>query len=906
MATTDDCNNINISNGKYSDPYDERYNTHWEAKPIRPYRTKDEYLYAMCEDLTEWLNDLYSLKISPENFFESLDNGVLLCRHGNRVRTLALEFRQLNNVINNTEMDFGVGDIKYRETAKSGTFQARDNISNFIHWCRNCLKINSVLMFETDDLVLRKNDRSFILCLLEVARRGGLVGMPVPLLVQFEREIDRELNGETHSEPDSLASTDGSTPSSATATDIEPESPSEADSEGRSMDTSPEPPIAKSSRSRTSIPKRQPFTPKRRQPKNKNEVQEEEDPEEYVQIRLSEEVLKTLDERVRDLVNLCTCPNQFPMIREGEGKYRIGESQTLIFVRILRNHVMVRVGGGWDTLEHYLDKHDPCRCQAHKGGGLSRSRSIPRSDSPYHERIPNRRASYQGGVNINKSLKSDSTSANDSDETESVKSQPSKSTPEKYRPTTLQLPPRGSPRNRRMSPTEGSISSDSQTPSSETSSKFEESFIRRRRLSGQDNKQCRSAPGSPQMGRRSRLVLPKSKPTTATEEFLKRKRREAQIKSSARTRVRSAPSSPTRGKNITSELARYDNPPSELLKRITGSKGGAPKLSRSPSRQSRGGSTANRLTVRGGSRDRSVSPAARGKPVRRASSFNSRDKDITLVISRDSSGRHRLDSNSSCDSVESFKDKTRDQPAKQSKGYSPSKRIINAQKNKRSFSSGRTGFHSRDNSLERNISNNNKTASARSRSLHRDSLSKESAAPKEDFFRSPRKPRSRNNSFCSEPGDLPIRVCRSGRSSPTDSVKSNSSTKSLSRLRPVTPVPSTMKVNTTVVTTIRKDDSMGPPSKIPMPVQHKRLLEQQQEQSVLSDMMTWLKTRSYDHGGDPRNDNHFSLPQSPSGRDSISPTPSAKSDFHHDSGFEDNNQFRVTSPLGSVLSPNTP
>ena len=25
---------------------------------------------------------------------------------------------------------------------------------------------------------------------------------------------------------------------------------------------------------------------------------------------------------------------------------------------------MVRVGGGWDTLQHYLDKHDPCRCRA--------------------------------------------------------------------------------------------------------------------------------------------------------------------------------------------------------------------------------------------------------------------------------------------------------------------------------------------------------------------------------------------------------------------------------------------------------------------------------------------------------------------------------------------------------------
>lgn len=33
-------------------------------------------------------------------------------------------------------------------------------------------------------------------------------------------------------------------------------------------------------------------------------------------------------------------------------------------LQILRSHVMVRVGGGWDTLSHYLDKHDPCRCRA--------------------------------------------------------------------------------------------------------------------------------------------------------------------------------------------------------------------------------------------------------------------------------------------------------------------------------------------------------------------------------------------------------------------------------------------------------------------------------------------------------------------------------------------------------------
>mgnify|MGYP000188538856 CR=1 FL=1 len=38
---------------------------------------------------------------------------------------------------------------------------------------------------------------------------------------------------------------------------------------------------------------------------------------------------------------------------------------------------MVRVGGGWDTLEHYLDKHDPCRCSSAgqcPGSGAGRER----------------------------------------------------------------------------------------------------------------------------------------------------------------------------------------------------------------------------------------------------------------------------------------------------------------------------------------------------------------------------------------------------------------------------------------------------------------------------------------------------------------------------------------------------
>jgi hypothetical protein len=38
--------------------------------------------------------------------------------------------------------------------------------------------------------------------------------------------------------------------------------------------------------------------------------------------------------QVRDLVERCTCPVQFPMIRVSEGKYRIGDTKVLIFVRV--------------------------------------------------------------------------------------------------------------------------------------------------------------------------------------------------------------------------------------------------------------------------------------------------------------------------------------------------------------------------------------------------------------------------------------------------------------------------------------------------------------------------------------------------------------------------------------------
>lgn len=46
--------------------------------------------------------------------------------------------------------------------------------------------------------------------------------------------------------------------------------------------------------------------------------------------------------------------------------FQFGESQKLRLVRILRSTVMVRVGGGWQALDEFLVKNDPCRGNSSK------------------------------------------------------------------------------------------------------------------------------------------------------------------------------------------------------------------------------------------------------------------------------------------------------------------------------------------------------------------------------------------------------------------------------------------------------------------------------------------------------------------------------------------------------------
>ena len=80
----------------------------------------------------------------------------LVCRHSSSCTT------DRKNAVKSDILAF------CRNGAKPGSFQARDNLANFIQWVRNHLGVNDVLLFESDDLVLMKNEKNVILCLLEV------------------------------------------------------------------------------------------------------------------------------------------------------------------------------------------------------------------------------------------------------------------------------------------------------------------------------------------------------------------------------------------------------------------------------------------------------------------------------------------------------------------------------------------------------------------------------------------------------------------------------------------------------------------------------------------------------------------------------------------------------------------
>lgn len=66
--------------------------------------------------------------------------------------------------------------------------------------------------------------------------------------------------------------------------------------------------------------------------------------------------MSALDREVKRVSKKCKCQEYVNKI--SEGVYNVFGKR--VFIRLLHGkHLMVRVGGGWDTFENYLLHHDP-------------------------------------------------------------------------------------------------------------------------------------------------------------------------------------------------------------------------------------------------------------------------------------------------------------------------------------------------------------------------------------------------------------------------------------------------------------------------------------------------------------------------------------------------------------------
>jgi hypothetical protein len=311
-----------------------------------------EALSVIRSDLAEWLKELLNIDITSETFLSVLDNGVYLCQLAHLIQQQAKSFKKEGR-----DLPFEVPTKKVNcfKSAAKESFYARDNASNFISWCKD-LGLEDTLMFESDGLVMHKSEKEVILCLMEVARKAAKLDLPVPNLIRLEIEMDRESIASF--EDTETFSNEGRREFQTDPKKGSTDSPGEEDKLVESTMNKPDTSKSLDSAVSNNGVSDQPTKDDPRSTRESSSSSDHSPPRKKVRRYLSQ-----TDQDVLHLCHECKCEEKLSVkcLRSGKFEIVVHNKRIVIFVRVLKETIMVRVGGGWDTLNHFLLKHDPCR-----------------------------------------------------------------------------------------------------------------------------------------------------------------------------------------------------------------------------------------------------------------------------------------------------------------------------------------------------------------------------------------------------------------------------------------------------------------------------------------------------------------------------------------------------------------
>jgi hypothetical protein len=138
---------------------------------------------ALCVDAFMWISGIVELPAAPskshtaivQHFLDSIETGVQLHK-------LLAKLENRDSPI-----------VNFHANAQPASFQARDNVASFVELCMSRFGLPRADVFESDDLVLRKNPKAVALTIIQLSRAAQAKHSIAPSeSVQLEQEIQQQ------------------------------------------------------------------------------------------------------------------------------------------------------------------------------------------------------------------------------------------------------------------------------------------------------------------------------------------------------------------------------------------------------------------------------------------------------------------------------------------------------------------------------------------------------------------------------------------------------------------------------------------------------------------------------------------------------------------------------------------